>query len=128
MLSTSKMTGFLFTKDYDNARVFFHEKMGFEFVSQDQFALVMKAGANNIRIAKVPNFTPAQGTVLGWEVEEIEEVVDWLKGRGVVFEDFPFIQDHTLRIWTAPGGDQVAWFKDADGNILSVHHHAPQLG
>ena len=128
MLSAGKMTGFVFTRDYEKARAFYEDKLGFEFVSLDQFALVMKAGVSTIRIVKLPHFTPVQGTVLGWEVDEIEEVVGWLKVRGVVFEDFPFIQDHTLRIWTAPGGDQVAWFKDADGNILGVHHHAAKLG
>jgi len=38
----------------------------------------------------------------------------------VAFEKYPFIQDQELGIWTAPGGDKVAWLKDPDGNVLSV--------
>ena len=87
------------------------------------FALVMRAGETTIRIAKARDFTPAPYTVLGWEVANIEEVVAWLQKRGVAFEEYPFVQDKELGIWTAPGGDRVAWFKDPDGNVLSVGQH-----
>jgi hypothetical protein len=65
MLAAAKMVGFLLTQDYDKARAFFEGKLGFQFVSLDQFALVMSVGGHNIRISKVPNFTPFQSTVLG---------------------------------------------------------------
>jgi catechol 2,3-dioxygenase-like lactoylglutathione lyase family enzyme len=123
MLESGKMVGFVLTKDYDQARAFYEGKLGFEFVSQDQFALAMKVGGHFVRISKVPNFTPLRSTVLGWEVENIETVVAWLKQRGVVMEKYPFIQDPERGIWTTPNGDKVAWFKDADGNVLSVSEH-----
>ena len=127
MLASGKMMGFLFTKDYDRARAFFEGKLGFEFVSVDQFALVVRAGESVIRIGKVQDFTPAQGTVLGWEVQDVEAVVAWLQGRGVTSEKYPFVQDQERGIWTTPNGDKVAWFKDPDGNILSVSQHAKPL-
>jgi catechol 2,3-dioxygenase-like lactoylglutathione lyase family enzyme len=123
MLSAGKMTGFLLTKDYEKARAFFEQKLGFEFVSLDQYALVIQAGPSKIRIVKMPNFTPVQSTALGWEVQDIEGVVSWLAKRGVEFEKYPFVQDKERGIWTAPGGDRVAWFKDPDGNVLSVAQH-----
>jgi len=123
MLSAGKMTGFLLTKDYDKARAFFESKLGFTFVSLDQFALVMRAGESRIRIVRMPDFTPLQSTVLGWEVQDIESVVAWLAQRGVEFEKYPFVADKERGIWTAPGGDRVAWFKDPDGNVLSVGQH-----
>ncbi len=123
MLASAKIVGFVPTKDYDKARAFYEAKLGFQFVSLDQFALVMRAGDHMIRIAKVPNFTPLQGTILGWEVENIEAVVAWLRDRGVALEKYPFLQDRELGIWTAPTGDKVAWFKDPDGNILSISQH-----
>jgi catechol 2,3-dioxygenase-like lactoylglutathione lyase family enzyme len=123
MLASGKIVGFVPTRDYDKARAFYEGKLGFEFVSVDQYALVMSVGGHKIRIAKVQNFTPAQGTILGWEVEDIETVVTWLRERGVTLEKYPFVQDRELGIWTAPTGDKVAWFKDPDGNILSVSHH-----
>ncbi|MFZ1009591.1 MAG: VOC family protein, partial [Candidatus Sulfotelmatobacter sp.] len=117
------MIGFLLTKDYEKARAFYEGKLGFEFVSQDQFALVMKAGKSMIRIVKMPSFTPLQSTVLGWEVGDIVAIVDWLTKRGVVFEKYPFVDDKERGIWNAPGGTKVAWFKDPDGNVLSVSEH-----
>ena len=123
MLSTSKMVGFVPTKDSAAAREFYEGKLGFEFISDDPFALVMKAGESKIRIAKAKNFTPAPYTVLGWEVQNIVSIVRWLTERGVIFEKYPFVEDQELGIWTAPGGDRVAWFKDPDGNVLSVGQH-----
>jgi catechol 2,3-dioxygenase-like lactoylglutathione lyase family enzyme len=123
MLASGKMVGFIPTKDYEKARAFYEGKLGFEFISLGEYALVMSIGGHKIRIAKIPNFTPLQGTILGWEVENIAAVVAWLRDKGVATEKFPFVQDHELGIWTAPTGDKVAWFKDPDGNILSVGQH-----
>jgi len=123
MLTSGKMVGFLITTNYDAARAFFEGKLGFEFVSLDQFALVMRAGDHHIRISKLPSFTPQQHTVLGWEVADIEAMVDWLAARGVTCEKYPFVEDKQRGIWNAPGGTRVAWFKDPDGNVLSVAQH-----
>ena len=123
MLDSGKMVGFVPTTDYDKARAFYEGKLEFEFVSLDQFALVMRVGGHIVRIAKVPNFKPLQGTILGWEVEDITKTVEWLNSRGVSPEKYPFVQDKKLGIWTTPNGDKVAWFKDPDGNILSVSQH-----
>jgi catechol 2,3-dioxygenase-like lactoylglutathione lyase family enzyme len=123
MLAASKLMGFVPTRDSLKARAFYEDKLGFQFVSDDPFALVMQAGESNIRIAKARDFTPAPYTVMGWEVSHIDAVVKWLIQRGVEFEKYPFVQDRELGIWTAPGGDKVAWFKDPDGNVLSVSQH-----
>jgi catechol 2,3-dioxygenase-like lactoylglutathione lyase family enzyme len=123
MLTAGKMVGFVLTKDYRKAREFFEGRLGFAFVSLDQFALVVKAGEHMIRISKVPNFTPFQSTVLGWEVTDVEAAVRWLKKQGVDCEKYPFVQDKELGIWTTPDGNKVAWFKDPDGNVLSVSQH-----
>jgi len=123
MLASSEVVGFVPTKDSAKARSFYEGKLGFQFVSDDMFALVMRAGETVIRIGKAQNFAPAPYTVLGWEVSNIEEVVAWLQRRGVAFEKFPFVQDKELGVWTATTGDKVAWFKDPEGNVLSVSQH-----
>src|SRR5713101_4029136 len=123
MLASGKMVGFIPTKDYDKARAFYEGKLGFDYVSQDKFAVVMSVGGHMIRIVKVPNFTPLQGTILGWQVEDIQSAATWLRDRGVPPEKYPFVQDQNLGIWTTPDGSKVAWFKDPDGNILSISQH-----
>jgi catechol 2,3-dioxygenase-like lactoylglutathione lyase family enzyme len=122
MLAAHKIIGFVPTKDSAQARSFYEGKLGFQFVSEDQFALVLRAGETMIRIAKA-NFTPAPFTILGWEVSNIEAEVAELQKRGVAFEKYPWVDDKVTGIWTAPGGDKVAWFKDPDGNVLSVSQH-----
>jgi hypothetical protein len=123
MLASSKIIGFVPTKDSVKARGFYEGILQFQFLSDDMFALVMRAGETMIRIGKVQDFTPAPYTVLGWEVSNIEEVAKWLQKRGVTLEKFPFVQDKELGIWTTPNGDKVAWFRDTDGNVLSVSQH-----
>jgi catechol 2,3-dioxygenase-like lactoylglutathione lyase family enzyme len=123
MLASGKMVGFIPTRDYDQARAFYEGKLEFEFVSLDQFALVMRVGGHMIRIVKIPNFVPLQGTILGWQVNDIQSVATWLRDRGVPPEKYPFAQDRDLGIWTTANGDKVAWFKDPDGNILSMSQH-----
>ena len=124
MLTVGKLVGFLTTRDYEKARAFYEGKLGFEFVSLDQFALAMRAGKNMIRITKAETFQPAQGTVLGWEVDDVRAAVLWLSSRDVVTEKYAFVPDQELGIWNAPSGAQVAWFKDPDGNVLSISHFA----
>lgn len=123
MLSAGTLIGFVPTKDSARSREFYEGKLGFKFVSDDQFALVMQAGESMIRIVKGAKFTPAQYTVMGWEVTDIEAMVKWLNERGVAFEKYPFVQDQEQGIWTTPNGDKVAWFKDPDGNVLSLSQH-----
>src|SRR5277367_2601863 len=98
MLASSKVIGFVPTKDSAKARSFYEDKLGFQFVSEDIFALVMRAGETMIRIAKTKDFTPAQYTVLGWEVSDIEEMAAWLEKRGVAFEKYPWVQEKS-GIW-----------------------------
>src|SRR6266700_8155141 len=93
MLSNAKLVGFILTKDYERARAFYEGKMEFEFVSHDPFALVLRAGQNVIRIVKMQDFALSQNTALGWEVGDMEAAVEWLLGRGVVLEKYPWVQD-----------------------------------
>lgn len=123
MLDSAKMIGFLITKDYDAARAFYEGKLGFEFVSVDQYAMVMRIGGHMVRISKLPEFTPQRFTVLGWEVPDVEAAVAWLERQGVITEKYPWVQDKEHGVWTTPNGDKVAWFKDPDGNVLSVSQH-----
>ncbi|HZQ18719.1 MAG TPA: VOC family protein [Terriglobales bacterium] len=121
MLESAKMMGFLLTTDYEKAKAFFVGKLGFRFISLDQFAIVVDCGQNLIRISEVEKFSPLQGTVLGWQVSDIHAVVESLKQNGVTPEKYPFMKDSY--IWSAPGGAKIAWFKDPDGNVLSVSQH-----
>ena len=123
MLGSIDIIAFVPTTDAERARKFYEGVLGLRFIKDDGFALVMDANGIMVRVAKAPNFKPAQFTILGWKVAGIEKVVAGLQKRGVQFERFGFFEQDDLGIWTAPTGDKVAWFKDPDGNILSVSEH-----
>ena len=122
MLENCTIIGFIPTVDPALARAFYVDKLKMKFISDDQFALVVRAKNNNIRIVKVDAFNPMPFTILGWEVPDIDQAYKKLTDSGVVFEKYPFVKDPS-GIWTAPGGARVAWFKDPDGNVLSISQH-----
>ena len=124
MLGSTNIVAFVPTKDFEKARAFYKDVLGLRFVKDDGFAMVLDANGIMIRVAKVPQFAPAQFTILGWQVKDIEKVAQELQKKGVRFEIFGFFKQDELGIWTAPTGDKVAWFKDPDGNILSLSEHA----
>ena len=123
MLGSTNIVAFVPTRDAEKARAFYVDLLGLRFVKDDGFALVLDANGIMVRVAKAPEFKPAQFTILGWQVSGIEQVVAELARKGVQFERFGFFEQDKLGIWTAPTGDKVAWFKDPDGNILSVSQH-----
>ena len=123
MLATSRLIAFIPTRDADRASAFYETALGLRFVSDDAFALVFDANGTMLRIVRVGNFTPFPFTLLGWEVADIEAAVADLASQGIQFLRFPGMEQSTTGIWSAPGGAKVAWFKDPDGNTLSISQH-----
>jgi catechol 2,3-dioxygenase-like lactoylglutathione lyase family enzyme len=123
MAELNKIVAFVATRDADRAKEFYCDKLGLKFVSDDGFALVFDIAGTMFRIARVKELSLAPYTVLGWEVQDIENAVFDLAKKGVAFERFPGLPQDAQGIWTAPGGAKVAWFKDPDGNILSLSQH-----
>lgn len=122
MLPNSKIIAFAATTKPSQAMEFYRDKLGLTFVSDDHFALIFDGGGSTLRIQKLDTFNPHPFTSLGWEVADIEAAVSDLESRGVEFEHYDFVRDER-GIWNAPGGVRVAWFKDPDGNTLSISHH-----
>ena len=123
MLGSANVVAFAPTRDPGKAREFYEKTLGLEFVSEDPFAVVFNANGVSLRVADVSTvkeFKPAPFTILGWEVPSADKAVKELTKRGVEFERFPGIDQDELGIWSSPSGARVAWFKDPDGNILSI--------
>jgi catechol 2,3-dioxygenase-like lactoylglutathione lyase family enzyme len=120
----NKVVTFLIATNADAALRFYRDMLGLKFIRDDGFALVFDMDGVMLRIARVPEFTPAQHTVLGWESENIAAMVDELAAKGVAFNRYPNMGQDERGICTFPTGDKVAWFKDPDGNVLSISQHA----
>jgi catechol 2,3-dioxygenase-like lactoylglutathione lyase family enzyme len=117
---------FLVTKDPAAATRFYRDTLGLKYLRDDGFALVFDMNGVLLRISKMPSFTPAQSTVLGWEARDISATVAELEKKGVTFERYPGMDHDAQGICTFPNGDKVAWFKDPDGNVLSISHHTAE--
>jgi catechol 2,3-dioxygenase-like lactoylglutathione lyase family enzyme len=124
MLASEKIIGFVPISDAARAKSFYADKLGLKFVSEDSFAVVFDANGNMIRLTRMKEVQPQAFTILGWQVSDIVATVQRLQANGVTFERYGgFMQQDELGIWNAPGGTRVAWFKDPDGNTLSVSQH-----
>lgn len=120
----NRVVTFLLAKDTDAALPFYRDTLGLHFVRDDGFALVFDMDGTMLRIGRVPEFTPAQHTVLGWECNDIAAAVDKLAAKGVAFTHYPNMNQDERGICTFPNGDNVAWFTDPAGNVLSLSQHA----
>jgi catechol 2,3-dioxygenase-like lactoylglutathione lyase family enzyme len=120
MLGTQTLVAFVATADAERARGFYEQTLGLDVVTDDPFALVLDANGTTIRIQKVRAFQPQPFTALGWTVADIDAVVEALKQKGVVCERFPGMTQDASGIWDSPSGARIAWFKDPDGNVLSL--------
>jgi catechol 2,3-dioxygenase-like lactoylglutathione lyase family enzyme len=116
----SKIISFVATRNPASARKFYEGTLGLPFISEDPFAVVFDANGTMLRVQKVQELMPAHHTVLGWEVHDIRAEIEALTKKGVRFEHFDGLPQDESGIWTSPSGGKVAWFKDPDGNTLSL--------
>ena len=121
MLGTCDLIALVPTARFDEARAFYEHTLGLTLVAEDPFAAVFNAHGTTLRLSRAEEFTPLPFSVLGWQVEDIEGTIDGLAERGVVFERYDGMEQDGHGIWTVPGGGaRIAWFKDPDGNTLSL--------
>lgn len=119
-MSPLKLMAFCATTKPKAARAFYEDVVGARFVEDSPFALVFDAFGVTLRVQKVEKLTPHPFTQLGFEVDDIFSAVEELTRRGAVFERYPLPGQDERGVWTAPGGARLAWFKDPDGNTLSL--------
>ena len=120
MLGSAKLVAFAAASDAARSRAFYRDVLGLKLISEDAFALVFDAHGTTLRLSLVKEVAAASYTVLGWEVGDITAAVGALSAAGVRFERYPWMEQDDLGVWHAPGGARVAWFKDPDGNLLSL--------
>ncbi|WP_035349607.1 VOC family protein [Edaphobacter aggregans] len=125
MLAQADLLAFIPTVDAEIARRFYVDTLGLTFVSDDEFAITIRTGKTDILISRMDAFNPSPFTILGWKVPDIEATASQFAAAGITFERYPFLEQDANGIWSAPdGAAKVAWFKDPDGNILSISQHA----
>jgi len=125
VLTNAKLMAFVPASDLAAARAFYERVLGLRYLDEDGFAVTVEAAQGiRVRLVRIENHKPVQFTILGWETPDIEKSVSELEERGVAFAGFGLPNQDARGIWTAPGGAKVAWFRDPDGNTLSLTQFA----
>ncbi len=120
MFADKELKAFVPTVMPDKAKTFYRDILGLPLLSEDNYALEFNANGVLLRVTIVPELKPQGFTVLGWHVPDISSVIRSLNSKEIFCEKYGFLKQDDQGIWTAPGGSKVAWFKDPDGNILSL--------
>jgi len=123
MLRDAPIMAILPAADIERAKSFYRETLNLrplDFGVGDDAAFECGDGTRLYVYAKEGG-TKAEHTVAGWLVEDVEETVEELRQKGVVFEtyDLPGLKTDERGI-ADMGEAKAAWFKDTEGNILSV--------
>jgi catechol 2,3-dioxygenase-like lactoylglutathione lyase family enzyme len=120
MLSDKKLKSFIPTVMPEKAKAFYRDVLGLKLLSEDDYASEFDANGVLLRITTVPSLKPQEFTVLGWNVPDIASLIRLMNSKGIFCEKYYFLDQDSLGIWNSPGGSKVAWFKDPDGNLLSL--------
>jgi catechol 2,3-dioxygenase-like lactoylglutathione lyase family enzyme len=120
VLSGARLVAFAATTDLARSHAFYGEVLGLRHVETTPIANVYDAGGTTLRVTLVDRVAPGQYTVLGWTISDIAAAMDDLATRGVAFERYEGLDQDAAGVWTAPGGARIAWFRDPDGNVLSL--------
>jgi len=120
LMGSQKLVAFVATRDPARAKAFYRDTLGLHLVSEDEFALVFDAAGTMLRITCVQEVAAAKYTVLGWQVSDVVRTAKNLQKAHVTLERYPGMRQDELGIWNSPSGARVAWFKDPDGNTLSI--------
>lgn len=124
MLVEPTITAFLPTIKQEQSKQFYLNTLKLKLISEDDYALEFEGGGVRLRITIVEEFTPHPFTVLGFKVEDITSQAKSLTKKGVEFERYQTFNQDDLGIWTSPSKARIAWFKDPDGNLLSLTEYS----
>lgn len=118
--SNQPLYTFVPVTDGDRAKSFYEGVLGLTLLEDTPFAVVFKVPGGTLRLAKTPHFTPQPFSLISWVVDDLETDMATLREKGVVFEFFDGLPQDKQGVWTVPDGAKVCWFKDPDGNLLSL--------
>ena len=121
ILQDAKPAIVICTRDRARSTAFYRDTLGLTLSHEDNLAAVFQTGGVTLRVSTVPDFTPHEHTILGFQVPDVRATVKALTDFGVTFNRIPRYPQDELGILTLPGTSiQVAWLTDPDGNLLSI--------
>jgi catechol 2,3-dioxygenase-like lactoylglutathione lyase family enzyme len=120
MLDRFDITLMVPVKDLDRAKRFYEEKLGLTPEREDPGTAHYRTGSTSFDLYPTQFAGSAQHTLAAWIVDDIRAVVAELRDRGVVFEEYDLPGLKTEDGIADLGFELAAWFKDSEGNTLSI--------
>lgn len=120
MFASADLQTLILVSRIEAAERFYGGVLGLSLRSRSDGALVYDVGRGTLRVAPVPDHAPSAHTVVGFAVPDVAAALSYLREHAVAvarFEQMPHDADGLV---STPDGARVAWFRDPDGNILSV--------
>jgi len=129
MLESSIIEARVPTQDLARARAWYAEKLGLEPAEEREGGLRYEGRSGVFCLFASAGASDGSFTQLGFYVDDIDATVAELKRRGVVFEEYPGCVDSIMEVagnYPSKGsGERAAWFRDSEGNMLSVAQVVP---
>jgi catechol 2,3-dioxygenase-like lactoylglutathione lyase family enzyme len=120
MLASSKLQTIVLSSRMADAENFYGGVLGLPLKGRSHGALVYDVGGADLRVSPVPSTQPSAHTVLGFAVPDLRMITAALSVRGVAWERFPGFPQDADGVLVTPDGSRVVWFRDPDGNLLSI--------
>jgi catechol 2,3-dioxygenase-like lactoylglutathione lyase family enzyme len=136
MFEDTKVAARFSVQDLQRAKAFYAEKLGLEPSEERPGGLLYRCGEGEFVLFESRGAASGEHTQMSWEVEDIEATVEWLRGRGVVFEEYDFPGLRTVNgIAEVAGnypskggvGENAAWFRDTEGNLFGIGQPIDEL-
>jgi catechol 2,3-dioxygenase-like lactoylglutathione lyase family enzyme len=119
MQSSAELVAFVSSTNLERSQSFYESVLGLVVDEVTPYACVARSSSTTVRITLAEGWTPQPFTVLGWTVADIRGELAALRRQAVEPLRYEGMGQDADGVWTAPGGAQVAWFHDPDGNVLS---------
>ena len=120
MIADAELIAFVPSTDLARSRAFYEGVLGLPLAEESAFAVAFDARGTQLRVTAVSQRVAAPYTVVGWGVPDIAGAIAALTARGVAFARYEGMDQDADGVWQAPSGARIAWFRDPDGNVLSL--------
>jgi catechol 2,3-dioxygenase-like lactoylglutathione lyase family enzyme len=120
MLEDSEVVATIPAQDLERAKSFYADKLGLKPIEERPEGVYYRCGTGRFLLFLSSGTASGDHTQMGWYVDNIETTVSELQARGVVFEEYDYPELKTLNGIAEIEGEKAAWFKDTEGNLLSL--------
>lgn len=120
MLGHSRLQTIVLTSRIAEAEHFYTDVLGLKLHRHSNGNLIYDVGGSDLTLARVPSFQPSDHTVVGFAVDDLDTVIAELSKRGITWARFDGFPHDERGVVITPDGDRVVWFRDPDGNMISI--------